>query len=180
MSDAKVRGTVHVIEDTKTYGQKGFRKRLLVLEQENERFTNYIPVEFLRDDCDRADGLEVGSPCGSDVGECVPGLLVCRMGMVVCDGAIGPEPETCNALDDDCDALVDEALPLGGVCGMSMGACAPGMLQWPSARAMCIADWKAFWKVSKRPFSAGIRSRRSMIGAQPCSSSSVRPTARGT
>jgi len=61
MSDAKVRGTVHVIEDTKTYGQKGFRKRLLVLEQENERFTNYIPVEFLRDDCDRADGLEVGS-----------------------------------------------------------------------------------------------------------------------
>ena len=60
MSDAKVRGTVHVIEDTKTYGQKGFQKRLLVLEQENERFTNYIPVEFLRDDCDSADGLQVG------------------------------------------------------------------------------------------------------------------------
>ena len=61
MSDAKVRGTVHLIEDTKTYGQKGFRKRLLVLEQDNERFTNYIPVEFLRDDCDTADGLKVGS-----------------------------------------------------------------------------------------------------------------------
>ena len=27
MSNAKVRGVVHVIEETKTYGQKGFRKR---------------------------------------------------------------------------------------------------------------------------------------------------------
>lgn len=33
---------------------------------------------------------------------------------------------------------------------------------------------------SKRPLSAGIRSRRSMTGAHPFSSSSVRPTALGT
>lgn len=60
MSDAKVRGTVHVIEDTKTYGQKGFRKRLIVLEQDNGRFTNYVPLEFVQDSCDSVDQLGVG------------------------------------------------------------------------------------------------------------------------
>ena len=44
MSDqATIRGVVHFIEETKTYGQKGFRKRLVVLEQDNGRFVNYIP-----------------------------------------------------------------------------------------------------------------------------------------
>ena len=60
MSDAKVRGIVHFIDDTKTYGKKGFRKRMVVLEQENERFTNYIPVEFLHEGCDSVDDLNVG------------------------------------------------------------------------------------------------------------------------
>ena len=61
MSDTKVRGIVHLIEETKTYGQKGFRKRLVVLEQDNGRFTNYIPVEFVRDSCDTVDEMSVGN-----------------------------------------------------------------------------------------------------------------------
>jgi hypothetical protein len=60
MSDAKVRGIVHQIDETKTYGQKGFRKRQVVLEQDNDRFTNYIPVEFIQDGCDTVDDLNVG------------------------------------------------------------------------------------------------------------------------
>lgn len=60
MSDAKVRGKVHLIEETKTYGQKGFRKRLLVLEQDDERFTNYVPIDFIQDACDTLDDLNVG------------------------------------------------------------------------------------------------------------------------
>ena len=60
MSDGKVRGVVHLVEETKTYGQKGFRKRLVVLEQANSRFTNYIPFEFTNDGCDTADDLNVG------------------------------------------------------------------------------------------------------------------------
>ncbi|MBP86375.1 MAG: hypothetical protein CMJ64_06630 [Planctomycetaceae bacterium] len=60
MSEAKVSGVVHVVEETKTYGQKGFRKRLVVLEQDNGNFTNYVPVEFLQDACDSADELNVG------------------------------------------------------------------------------------------------------------------------
>ena len=60
MSESTVQGTVHVIEETKTYGQNGFRKRLVVLEQETGRFTNYIPLEFLQDSCDTVDDLSVG------------------------------------------------------------------------------------------------------------------------
>ena len=60
MSEAKVRGIIHLVDETKTYGQKGFRKRQVVLEQDNGRFTNYIPLEFTGDDCDRADELNVG------------------------------------------------------------------------------------------------------------------------
>jgi hypothetical protein len=60
MSDAKVRGIVHLIEETKTYGAKGFRKRVVVLEQDKGSFTNYIPIEFTRDDCDSVDSLNVG------------------------------------------------------------------------------------------------------------------------
>ena len=60
MSNPTVRGVVQVIEDTKTFGQKGFRKRLVVLEQDNGRFTNYVPVEFVQDACDTVDQMNVG------------------------------------------------------------------------------------------------------------------------
>ncbi len=60
MSSPTVIGKVEVIEETKTYGQKGFRKRLVVLTQDNGRFTNYIPVEFIQDGCDTVDQLSVG------------------------------------------------------------------------------------------------------------------------
>ncbi len=60
MSDAKVRGVVHLIEETKTYGQKGFRKRVVVLEQEKGSFSNFVPLEFTRDGCDSVDQLQVG------------------------------------------------------------------------------------------------------------------------
>ena len=61
MPNASVIGTVHLIEPTKTYGQKGFRKRLVVLElDDGGRFTNYVPLEFTQDNCDLADSLNEG------------------------------------------------------------------------------------------------------------------------
>lgn len=60
MSDPTVRGVIHVIEETKTYGQKGFRKRLVVIEQDKGRFVNYVPLEFTGDQCDVVDELNVG------------------------------------------------------------------------------------------------------------------------
>jgi hypothetical protein len=60
MKDPTVRGAVHLIEETKTFGQKGFRKRLVVLEQSKGTFTNYVPVEFVKDGCDAVDDLSMG------------------------------------------------------------------------------------------------------------------------
>jgi hypothetical protein len=60
MSETKCKGVVHLIEATKTFGQKGFRKRLVVLEQDNGRFSNFIPFEFIGDSCDSVDSLKVG------------------------------------------------------------------------------------------------------------------------
>ena len=60
MSHPSVRGIIHFIDDTKTYGQNGFRKRVVVLEQQKEKFTNYIPLEFTHDGCDSVDDLSVG------------------------------------------------------------------------------------------------------------------------
>lgn len=61
MSDGKAEGKVHFIDETKTYGQKGFRKRQVVLEQENGRFTNYLPIDFIQDACDDVDQLSEGA-----------------------------------------------------------------------------------------------------------------------
>lgn len=60
MSEARVTGVVHFVDEVKTYGQSGFRKRLVVLEQANERFTNYVPVEFVYEGCDDSASLKVG------------------------------------------------------------------------------------------------------------------------
>ncbi|RLJ10224.1 MAG: hypothetical protein DRP15_00765 [Candidatus Aenigmatarchaeota archaeon] len=50
-------------------------------------------------------------PCGSDIGECVPGYMVCennRYDPKKCIGAIGPSPEICDGKDNDCDGEIDE------------------------------------------------------------------------
>jgi hypothetical protein len=75
------------------------------------------------EDCDGAVdegcGCTSGTtrPCGTDVGACMRGTQTCdSSGMwQMCMGAIGPAPEICNTLDDDCDGSADE----GGVCPTS-------------------------------------------------------------
>ena len=56
----KVTGTVHVIDPAQEFGQKGFRKRLLVLRQDFANWTNYIAVWFAKEGCDKLDSLNVG------------------------------------------------------------------------------------------------------------------------
>ena len=52
--------------------------------------------------------------CGTSTGECRAGTQTCNASgsWAPCVGAIGPVPEICNTLDDDCDGSSDE----GGVC----------------------------------------------------------------
>ena len=55
-----VSGSVSLLEETKEYGNNGFRKRLIVVSQESERYENLIPMYFIQDNCEMADGLESG------------------------------------------------------------------------------------------------------------------------
>lgn len=54
-----VQGQIKVIGKTETFGEKGFRKREIVVTT-NEQFPQHIPVEFVQDKCDILDGYKVG------------------------------------------------------------------------------------------------------------------------
>ena len=95
---------------------------------------------------DDGDGLTdepplpgLGQPCGIDIGECERGNTCCAQGgTFACCDAAGPEPEICNCLDDNCNALTDESAatrcytgnpsecpnPQSGAC---LGQCLPGL-----------------------------------------------------
>lgn len=60
MSDYVISGQIHLIEPTKSFGQKGFRKRLVVLQQTRGKVVNFIPLDFLGDLCDAANSLRPG------------------------------------------------------------------------------------------------------------------------
>jgi len=94
--------------------------------------TDLCDAAALDEDCDGApnDGCDcsAGDPelaCGTDVGECRPGVQRCLAGRwSECLDAIGPRPEECNGLDDDCDRGTDEGLLR--LCGTAIGTCRPG------------------------------------------------------
>jgi hypothetical protein len=54
-----------------------------------------------------------------------------------CPGGAKPAAETCNAIDDDCDGQVDEALQLGSCAGEGDGACGGGVLVCEDGEQVC-------------------------------------------
>ncbi|MFM8479406.1 MAG: DUF3127 domain-containing protein [Planctomycetaceae bacterium] len=60
MSEIILTGQIHLIEATRAYGQKGFRKRLVVLQQTRGKMVNFVPLDFLGDLCEAANSLRVG------------------------------------------------------------------------------------------------------------------------
>ena len=61
-------------------------------------------------DCDGVkdnNPLFAGLPCGSTVGECLPGKWSCDSGVLTCKGQTGPKTEVCDGKDNDCDTVVD-------------------------------------------------------------------------
>ncbi len=55
----EVQGRIKMIDETKTYGNNGFRKRELVVTTE-EQYPQHILVEFIQDKCDLLDNYSVG------------------------------------------------------------------------------------------------------------------------
>ncbi|NVB83128.1 MAG: hypothetical protein HOV81_32420, partial [Kofleriaceae bacterium] len=88
------------------------------------------------DDCDgfvdNGTVAQVGNDCANQMGVCAGGKLICTNGSLKCDKQ--PMPETCNALDDNCNGTPDEGDPGGGSkCGTDMGECIAGTFRCNAA-----------------------------------------------
>lgn len=57
----EVTGKIKMIDETKTVGAAGFRKRELVVTTE-EQYPQYILIEFIQDRCDLLNNYSVGEP----------------------------------------------------------------------------------------------------------------------
>lgn len=55
----EVQGVIKLIEETKTYGSNGFRKRPLVITTE-EQYPQHLEIEFVQDKVDLLDEYKVG------------------------------------------------------------------------------------------------------------------------
>lgn len=55
----EVKGRIKLIDETKTYGNNGFRKREMVITTE-EQYPQHILIEFVQDKCDLLNDFQLG------------------------------------------------------------------------------------------------------------------------
>jgi hypothetical protein len=81
-----------------------------------------------------------GLPCNTGKkGVCAAGTTACQGGTIVCVQNVQPSAETCDGLDNDCDGVVDNGNPGGGVsCSTGkLGVCAAGTTACSNGSVVC-------------------------------------------
>ncbi len=93
---------------------------------------NGLPDDYVQD-------TGMAEICGSGVGECSHGTMACVNGEILCHGDVGPTEEVCDALDNNCNGLVDDMEALGycydgddedlwyGICHAGILVCEEGL-----------------------------------------------------
>jgi len=81
-----------------------------------------------------------GQPCNTgNPGACAAGTTACSNGAIACNQNVQPSPEVCDGIDNDCNSMVDDGNPGGGVaCNTGMpGVCAAGTTACSSGMIAC-------------------------------------------
>ena len=99
------------------------------------------------DDCDGV--IDNGDPGGGKAcqvqagkGACGVGTTHCKNGVIECTPNQTPKPEECNGLDDDCDGVIDNGNPGGGLpCATGKpGICAVGTTNCKNGKIECVPN----------------------------------------
>jgi len=96
------------------------------------------------DDCDGATDEsypELATACETDApGACLFGQTLCQEGALVCVSISPPQAEICNNIDDNCNGVIDEELPVERVpCETDrLGACHVGMEICRAGNFVCV------------------------------------------
>jgi hypothetical protein len=92
------------------------------------------------DDYVRDEGI--WSRCGSDIGECSSGNMLCIDGNISCQGEELSSEEVCDGLDNDCNGFVDD-LEIIGLCyegdwdNIGYGECSAGVYLCEEGDIIC-------------------------------------------
>lgn len=121
------------------------------------------------------NGIPTGGPCQPTydmvaypgprtAAPCQPGVLQCDgNGGLICVGGVGPSPELCDGVDNDCDGAVDETSPgmgpdvitgsanpfpppagnIGDACGTNVGTCTQGNYACVNGTFSCLGGTSA-------------------------------------
>jgi len=123
-----------------------------------------------------------GFPASGPAPPCNPGVTVCKAGMVVCQGEVGPQPNVCNGIATDCTGKsnTNGSCPTGFMCyqGNCVNICAGGEFPCPGGfrcdanqnppTGLCVPD-KCAMAHCQAGFNCQIDSMGNATCVDPCS-----------